>query len=151
MTALPSNIGFGLVVGQWLRAVANPPTDPQRNPDAVPAQGTVLFTASPAYLVDAAATRVHCPKVADASQPASTSVVTSVGAPHWRRPAVRTVIRSLTVRSDAPQERNHVVNSSGQASGSGTSRSIAAGVSSVVIGVRKDLVMGMTFLVEVVP
>lgn len=43
MASLPDGIKYGFVTGQFIRAVADSPTDVDALPDAVPAQGTVRF------------------------------------------------------------------------------------------------------------
>ena len=54
MSDLPSNVGYGTVVGKFL--VASPDSaDAGFNPDAVAATGTVTFTAAPLRLIDAGA------------------------------------------------------------------------------------------------
>lgn len=49
--ALPANIDTGLVAGRFIVGVVDGP-DPDDEPDAIPAQGTVTFTASVPYLPD---------------------------------------------------------------------------------------------------
>lgn len=44
MTALPAELTYGKVVGRFIFAAADAPTDPDVLPDAVPAQGTVTLT-----------------------------------------------------------------------------------------------------------
>lgn len=52
--ALPSNVGYGTVVGRFLLGYADGP-DGDLFPDGVSAQGTLFFTPSPAYVKDASA------------------------------------------------------------------------------------------------
>lgn len=47
--SLPANVDTGLVTGRFIVGVADGP-DPDREPDAIPASGTVTFTASVPYL-----------------------------------------------------------------------------------------------------
>jgi len=54
MADIPSNLSYGTVTGRFLLAYADS-SDVGSNPDAVPAQGTVYFTASPNYIKDASA------------------------------------------------------------------------------------------------
>ena len=49
--ALPSNVGYGTVVGRFLLGYAD--EDGDLFPDGVPAQGSLFFTPSPAYVKDA--------------------------------------------------------------------------------------------------
>lgn len=51
---LPSNVGYGTVVGRFLLAYADG-SDSDAMPDGVPAKGTIVFTPSPAFLKDASA------------------------------------------------------------------------------------------------
>lgn len=44
MTGLPAEITFGKVVGRWILAVADSPTDPDKLPEAKVPTGTVKFT-----------------------------------------------------------------------------------------------------------
>lgn len=44
MTGLPAEITFGKVVGRWILAVADTPTDPDKLPEAKVPTGTVKFT-----------------------------------------------------------------------------------------------------------
>lgn len=53
--ALPSNVNYGTVVGQFLLAYADG-TDPDLFPDGVPAKGSIYFRPSPAKLLDASST-----------------------------------------------------------------------------------------------
>jgi hypothetical protein len=53
--ALPSNIGYGTVVGRFLLAYADS-SDVDLYPDGIPAKGSVFFTPSPANLKDVTAT-----------------------------------------------------------------------------------------------
>lgn len=52
--ALPTNVGYGKVVGRFLLGYADG-VDNDLFPDGVPAKGSVFFTPSPAYLKDATA------------------------------------------------------------------------------------------------
>lgn len=52
--ALPSNVGYGTVVGRFLLAYADG-SDSDAYPDGVPAKGSVFFNPSPAFLKDAGA------------------------------------------------------------------------------------------------
>jgi hypothetical protein len=52
--ALPSNIGYGTVVGRFLLAYADS-SDVDLYPDGIPAKGSVFFTPSPANLKDVTA------------------------------------------------------------------------------------------------
>ena len=49
--ALPTNISYGTVVGQFLAAIADGP-DIDKLPEGVPMSGTVTFFASPTYVID---------------------------------------------------------------------------------------------------
>lgn len=49
--ALPTNISYGTVVGQFLAAISDGP-DANKTPEGVPMSGTVTFTASPGYVID---------------------------------------------------------------------------------------------------
>lgn len=49
--ALPSNISYGTVVGQFLASIQDGP-DPDKLPEGVPMKGTVTFIASPTYVLD---------------------------------------------------------------------------------------------------
>lgn len=49
--ALPTNISYGTVVGQFLASVADG-ADPDQLPDGVPMRGTVMFVASAGYVLD---------------------------------------------------------------------------------------------------
>lgn len=49
--ALPTNISYGTVVGQFLAALQDGP-DPDKLPEGVPMSGTVTFIASPVYVLD---------------------------------------------------------------------------------------------------
>lgn len=48
----PSNITYGKVIGRFLSIIGDTPADPDTDPDALPAQGTVTFTSEAAYLLD---------------------------------------------------------------------------------------------------
>ncbi len=52
---LPENITYGKVIGRFLKATIDG-SDGSDNPDGVAAQGTVVFTPTPAYVLDATAT-----------------------------------------------------------------------------------------------
>lgn len=52
--ALPSNVGYGTVVGRFLLAYADG-SDVDSAPDGVPAKGSIFFTPSPVFLKDAGA------------------------------------------------------------------------------------------------
>lgn len=52
---LPANISYGTVVGQFLAAVADG-NDADELPDSVAMSGTVVFIASPGYVIDYTAT-----------------------------------------------------------------------------------------------
>jgi hypothetical protein len=49
--ALPTNISYGTVVGQFLAALQDG-SDPDKLPEGVPMKGTVTFVASPVYILD---------------------------------------------------------------------------------------------------
>jgi hypothetical protein len=53
--ALPTNISYGTVVGQFLASVADS-SDDDMLPDGVPMSGTVMFVASAGYVLDYSAT-----------------------------------------------------------------------------------------------
>jgi hypothetical protein len=53
--ALPTNISYGTVVGQFLAALSDG-SDIDKNPEGVPMRGTVTFIASPTYVLDYTAT-----------------------------------------------------------------------------------------------
>ena len=53
--ALPTNISYGTVVGQFLASISDGP-DPDKLPEGVPMSGTVTFIASPTYVIDYSAT-----------------------------------------------------------------------------------------------
>ena len=53
--ALPANVNTGLVTGRFVVGVADGP-DADAEPDVIPAQGTVTFTASVPYLPNPTAT-----------------------------------------------------------------------------------------------
>lgn len=53
---LPSNVNYGHITGRIIRAIGDTPDDPDRYPDAVPAQGTVTFRATPLWLLNPTAT-----------------------------------------------------------------------------------------------
>lgn len=53
--ALPTNISYGTVVGQFLAALADG-SDSDKLPEGVPMKGTVTFVASPTYVIDYTAT-----------------------------------------------------------------------------------------------
>lgn len=48
---LPSNISYGTVVGQFIAAVADG-ADADLLPDSIPMSGTIVFIASPGYVID---------------------------------------------------------------------------------------------------
>ena len=50
--ALPTNVNYGTVVGQFLLAYSDS-SDPDPNPDGVPAKGSIFFRPSPIKLLDA--------------------------------------------------------------------------------------------------
>jgi hypothetical protein len=52
--ALPSNVGYGTVIGRFLLAYADG-TDVDSAPDGVPAKGSIFFNPSPVFLKDAGA------------------------------------------------------------------------------------------------
>lgn len=49
--ALPTNISYGTVVGQFLAAIQDS-SDPDKLPEGIPMKGTVTFIASPTYVLD---------------------------------------------------------------------------------------------------
>lgn len=49
--ALPTNISYGTVVGQFLASIQDGP-DPDKTPEGVAMKGTVTFIASPVYVID---------------------------------------------------------------------------------------------------
>ena len=49
--ALPTNISYGTVVGQFLAALQDG-SDPDKLPEGVPMKGTITFVASPVYVLD---------------------------------------------------------------------------------------------------
>lgn len=49
--ALPTNISYGTVVGQFLAALSDG-SDVDKLPEGVPMSGTVMFLASPGYILD---------------------------------------------------------------------------------------------------
>lgn len=53
--ALPTNISYGTVVGQFLASIADGP-DADKRPEGVPMSGTVTFMPSPGYVIDYSAT-----------------------------------------------------------------------------------------------
>ncbi len=53
--ALPTNISYGTVVGQFLAAIQDG-SDPDKLPEGIPMKGTVTFIASPTYVLDYQAT-----------------------------------------------------------------------------------------------
>lgn len=55
MANIPSNIGFGTVVGQFIATAADS-SDPDREPDVVPVQGTIIFTPQIPYVRNIGAT-----------------------------------------------------------------------------------------------
>jgi hypothetical protein len=52
--ALPTNVNYGTVVGQFLLAYADS-NDSGNDPDGVPAKGSIFFRPSPAKILDAGA------------------------------------------------------------------------------------------------
>lgn len=50
--ALPTNVGYGTITGQFLVAYGDGSDSPDQNPDGVPAKGKIFFTASPTKLLD---------------------------------------------------------------------------------------------------
>lgn len=57
-TTLPENMSYGRVVGRFLHAIGDGPADVDEFPDGLPAQGTVTFTPSAAWLLDLSAAPV---------------------------------------------------------------------------------------------
>lgn len=53
--ALPTNISYGTVVGQFLASLADG-SDDDKLPDGIPMSGTVMFVASAGYVLDYSAT-----------------------------------------------------------------------------------------------
>jgi hypothetical protein len=53
--ALPTNVNFGTVVGQFLLAYADG-SDPDQHPDGIPAKGSIFFRPSPLKLLDGLST-----------------------------------------------------------------------------------------------
>ena len=67
--ALPLNVSYGTVIGQYIASVADG-SDPDKDPDSVPLSGTVSFIASTPYVLDTTAspnpvtiakTEIKCP------------------------------------------------------------------------------------------
>ena len=62
MAALPSNVGYGTVTGQFILGVADTAADTDALPEAVPAVGSIVFSPLISYVPDAAARVVLVPQ-----------------------------------------------------------------------------------------